>query len=64
MKNDEKHLSIRIDEKLLYKFKHVAKKEKRSANKELIWLIRQNIEEFEAEHGPIPVEEDSGGSMH
>ena len=51
-----KHVSIRIDSDLLRKFRHVAKEDGRSANKELLWLIRQNIEEFEAEHGPIPVE--------
>ena len=56
MKPNEKHITVRIDEDILRKFKLIAKKEKRSANKELLWLIRQNIEEFEAEHGEIPVE--------
>jgi len=55
MKPNEKSLSVRIDEDLLRKFRYVAKEDGRSANKELLWLIRQNIEEFEAEHGPIPV---------
>jgi predicted transcriptional regulator len=58
MKLDEKTLSIRIDGELMRKFRHVAKKEKRSINRELLWLICQNIEEFEAEHGPIPVGEE------
>ena len=53
MKPNEKSLSLRIDEDLLRKFRHVAKENGRSANKQLLWLIRQKIEVFEAEHGPI-----------
>ena len=40
MQADEKALSLRIDENLLRKFKRVAKAERRSANNELVWLIR------------------------
>jgi predicted transcriptional regulator len=58
MKPDEKAFSLRIDKDLWRKFKHVAKAERRSANRELLWLIRQNIAEFEAEHGEIPVGEE------
>ena len=58
MKPNEKHFSLRVDENLLRKFRHVAKAERRSVNRELLWLIRQNIKEFEAEHGPIPVEDE------
>jgi len=55
MEPNEKSLSLRIDKDLWRKFRHVAKADRRSANKELLWLICQNIEEFEAEHGSILV---------
>jgi len=57
MKKDDKHFTIRVDEELLRKFKYVAKEDGRSMNKELLFLIRDNIEEFEAEHGEIPVDD-------
>jgi len=48
-----KHFSLRIDEDLLRELRRAAKEDGRSVKKELLWLIRQNIEEFEAEHGEI-----------
>ena len=52
-----KYYSLRIDEDLLLRFKHVAKEDRRSVNRELIFLICENIAEFEAEHGEIPLPE-------
>lgn len=48
-----KSYSIRIDEELLHKLHIVASYELRSANSEIIVLIREAIERFEKEHGKI-----------
>ena len=48
-----KSLSIRIDEELLNKLHVVADYEGRSANSQILILIRNCIEEYEAIHGKI-----------
>jgi len=48
-----KSLSIRIDEELLNKLHTVADYEGRSANSEILILIRQAIEDYEQKHGKI-----------
>lgn len=48
-----KSLSIRIDEEMLDKLHVVADYECRSANSQIIILIKRAIERFEAEHGKI-----------
>ena len=48
-----KSLSIRIDEEMLNKLHVVADYEGRSANSQILILIRKAIEQFEAEHGKI-----------
>ena len=50
-----KSLSIRIDEKMLDKLHIVADYEARSANSQILILIRDCIEAFEAKHGEIQV---------
>ncbi len=50
-----KSLSIRIDEKMLDKLHVIADYEGRSANSEILILIRNEIENFEKEHGEIKV---------
>ncbi len=50
-----KSLSIRIDEKMLNKLHVVADYEGRSANSQILILIRDCIEQYEAEHGKIEV---------
>ena len=50
-----KSLSIRIDEKMLDKLHVIADYEGRSANSEILILIRNEIEKFEKEHGEINV---------
>ena len=52
-KEDTVHFTLRIDEELLRKRRHVAKKDRRSVNRELLYLMCKNIEEFEAVHGEI-----------
>ena len=48
-----KSLSIRIDEEMLNKLHVVADYEGRSANSQILILIRQCVEEFEKIHGKI-----------
>ena len=47
-----KSLSIRIDEALLDKLHLVANYEGRSANGQILVLIRKCVEEYEAKNGP------------
>ena len=48
-----KSLSIRIDEEMLHKLHVVADYEGRSANSQILILIRDAIETYEAKHGEI-----------
>ncbi|HIR55088.1 MAG: hypothetical protein ACLTSG_10545 [Lachnospiraceae bacterium] len=48
-----KHLGLRIDNELHYKLHYISNYYGRSANGEVIYLIRKAIEAFEAEHGKI-----------
>lgn len=50
-----KSLSIRIDEEMLNKLHVVADYEGRSANSQIIILIRDCIEEYEEKHGKIDI---------
>ena len=53
-----KHLGLRIDDELHYKLHYISRYEGRSANGEVIYLIRQAIENFETEHGKIELPEE------
>lgn len=48
-----KSLSIRIDEEMLHKLHVIADYEGRSANNQILVLIRDLIEEYEEKHGEI-----------
>lgn len=48
-----KSLSIRIETEMLDKLRYVAEQEARSANSQILILIRKSIEKFEEEHGRI-----------
>ena len=48
-----KSLSIRIDDELLHKLHIVADYNGRSANSQILILIRDAVEEFEKAHGKI-----------
>jgi len=50
--------SLRIEDEVLKKLHFIADYEDRSVNRELLRLIRKHIEEFEAEHGRIPTEDE------
>ena len=52
-KEKDKHLGLRIDSELHYKLHYISQYEGRSANGEVIYLIRKAIEDFEKEHGKI-----------
>ena len=51
-----KSLSIRIDEEMLHKLHYVADYEGRSANSQILILIRDCIEECEEKHGKIEID--------
>ena len=48
-----KHLGIEIDPELHYKLHYISKYEGRSANGEILYLIRKEIRAFEAHEGEI-----------
>ena len=50
-----KSLSIRIDEEMLDKLHVVADYEGRSANSQILILIRDCIEKYEEKHGKIQI---------
>lgn len=50
-----KNLSVRIDETMLHKLHFIADYEGRSANSQILILIRDAIEEYEKEHGKIDI---------
>ena len=56
-----KHLGIEVEPELHYKLRYIAKFEGRSANGQILYLIRQCIREFEAREGviPYPVQENA-----
>lgn len=57
IKNDKsKHLGLRIDSELHYKLHYISQYDGRSANGEVIYLIRKYIEDFEKKHGEIRTE--------
>ena len=53
----EKHFGLRIDADLLQNFHYVCEYEGRSVNGQILYLIRQCIDEFEKTHGKITKEE-------
>ena len=50
---NNKHLGIEIDPELHYKLHYISKYYGRSANGEILYLIRQEIKEFEKNEGVI-----------
>ena len=57
-----KSLSIRIDDEMLDKLHYVADYEARSANGQIIVLIRECIEKFEEKHGKIVLGDEPGNA--
>lgn len=54
---NEKHFGLRVDGELLAKFRYVSGFEGRSANSQIIYLMRRFVADYEKEHGKIPEEE-------
>ncbi|MEG0125281.1 MAG: Arc family DNA-binding protein [Clostridia bacterium] len=48
-----KSVSIRFEEEMLDKIAYIADYEGRSVNSHVLVLVRENISEFEKEHGKI-----------
>lgn len=57
-----KSLSIRIDEEMLDKLHIIADYEGRSANSQILILIRDCIEDYEKKHGEIKIGKRAGAS--
>ena len=53
-----KHLGIEIDPVLHYKLHYISKYYGRSANREILYLIRQEIRAFEKAEGEIGIPAD------
>ena len=53
-----KHLGIEIDPELHYKLHYISKYEGRSANGQILYLIRQCIKDFEDKDGVIEIPDD------
>ena len=51
----EKHLGIRIDSATHYKLHYISKYEGRSANGQILYLIRKCISSFEDKNGEIDI---------
>ncbi|MDR1364070.1 MAG: ParD-like family protein [Oscillospiraceae bacterium] len=50
-----KHLSVRIEDELLKKFRFVCEQENRSANGQILNFIRNFVKDFESNQGEIDV---------
>ena len=49
--------SLRVSEELLDKIKYIAAQNKRSANKEIEFVLEQYVRQYEQAHGMLDVEE-------
>ena len=56
---NNKHLGIEVDPELHYKLHYIAKYEGRSANGQILYLIRKCIREFEETNEQIPYAADT-----
>lgn len=56
---NNKHLGLEISPELHYKLHYIAKYEGRSANGQILYLIRQCIKQFEEAEGEIKFESEN-----
>lgn len=54
----DKHLGIRIDKDTHYKLHYISKYEGRSANGQILYLVRKCITDFEEKNGKIEYTEE------
>ena len=52
-----KRFSLRLEEWMLLQIHYIAEYGGRSINRQIVWLIQQNIQAFEKNHGLISKEE-------
>ena len=57
MSNYYAPFSLRVSEELLDKIKYIAAQNKRSANKEIEFVLEQYVRQYEQAHGVLDVEE-------
>ena len=58
MATNKVQTGIRFEPELLYKISCVARQNKRSLNAQLEFLAQECVQQFEAEHGEIPIDEE------
>lgn len=58
MATNKVQTGIRFEPELLYKIAYIAKDNKRSLNAQLEYLAQSCVKTYEAENGPIPVDEE------
>ncbi len=61
---NNKHLGIEIDPELHYKLHYISKYEGRSANAQILYLIRQCIKDFEKRDGVIDLPPECSSSKN
>ena len=52
-----KRFSLRLEEGILLQIHYIAEYGGRSINRQIVWLIQQNIRSFEKSHEPISKED-------
>lgn len=57
MSKNKAQTCIRIEPEMLYKIAYVAKKNMRSMNGQIEFLVQQCVKEYEEQNGEIPVDE-------
>ena len=58
MATNKVQTGTRFEPELLYKIAYVAKENRRSLNAQLEYLAENCVKAYEAENGPIPLDED------
>ena len=58
MADDRIQAGFRVNEVTLLKITHIAKKNFRSLNAQLEFLVQECIEQYEADNGEIPIDEE------
>lgn len=53
MAMERKKFTVRVEDRILRKFRYVAEYDARSANREIEILMKRHISEFEKKHGKI-----------
>ena len=53
MSKSERRMSVRIDEDLARKLDHIVDYEERSITKQIMFLMKSRVRDFEREHGEI-----------